>query len=68
MNIAILGGSSEIARDLVLKLGNKYSEFNLFLYTRNREKLQFWLSKNYFGKNINSESYAQFGVSDKKIL
>ena len=24
MNIAILGGSSEIARDLVLKLGNKY--------------------------------------------
>lgn len=61
MQIAILGATSEIAKDLVLSM-SKFEEFKISLYARDTSMLQGWLIKNnienqYEVCNINSFNY-----------
>lgn len=55
MNVAILGATSQIAKDLIVRLINQ-RQVNLDLYSRRKDELFIWLDKK-FGNNIGNINF-----------
>jgi nucleoside-diphosphate-sugar epimerase len=59
MNIAILGATSQIAKDLILSL-SRSSSFNLLLFVRNVNFLREWLNSENLNKKCHIQEYSNF--------
>jgi nucleoside-diphosphate-sugar epimerase len=63
MEIAILGATSQIAKDLILSF-SKSQDYNFLLFCRNIELLKIWINDKKLGKNYQVQGYSKFSNND----
>jgi nucleoside-diphosphate-sugar epimerase len=64
MKIAILGATSQIAKDLIIAF-SKNEHYNLSLYSRRPEVVAEWLEQHDLGNHYPSVSYSEFNVNQE---
>lgn len=66
MNIAILGATSNIAKDLIFSFVKKNTEFNISLFSRDNSKVKAWVENKKIRNNISLIGlYSDFSNKDK---
>lgn len=68
MNIAILGATSEIAKDLLREWFSYSRDISLDLFARNIDKVNYFLSENSIEMNANVFSVDEFPVAKKNTV
>jgi nucleoside-diphosphate-sugar epimerase len=66
MNIAILGATSNIAKDLIFSFVKKNTKFNISLFSRDNSKVKAWVENKKISNNISLIGlYSDFSTKDK---
>lgn len=68
MNIAIIGATSEIAKDLLREWFSNYRDISLDLFARNVDKVNFFLSQNTIEVNVNVFPIDSFSATKKNSI
>jgi len=68
MNVAILGATSEIAKDLLREWFSHSRDISLDLFARNFGKVNDFLSENFIETNANVFSVDEFSVTNKNTI
>ena len=67
MKVAILGASSQIARDLIISMTNNVS-YHLILYGRCTESIEQWLRSMKLSGNYQISHYEEYGTHPHDVV